>query len=378
MRHWGPVHSVLFSTFVPLAVYARNRADSAVHELVVPIALILFANLLIQLYIRWRKIDPVKANVVVSAAWLAFFLFRPALQLTGVRIRYGLLALVAIAFVIWLVLTRARASWLVRGSAGLALAAVLVTLNPLRVVLVETWSSLRQEDTPVQRSAAVGGGPVDPTLPDVYYIILDAYTSASALRTFFQYDIGPFEDSLRSRGFYVASGSKSNYPKTALSLSASLNMDYVPPHEATDHPKLRKNIHNSLVFRRFKAQGYHIAFATMTGHLRPDANAYVIDENIAFGGISGLTRYHLVLINMTPARLLLDIAHLTPLRGVILRLDRDGKQWNPEAVDWIFDKIARYPARPEPTFLFAHVLSPHAPFYHDGNCRVVDGYQHRS
>lgn len=60
--------------------------------------------------------------------------------------------------------------------------------------------------------------------PDIYYIILDAYVRADALREF---DNSVFLEELRQRGFYVASEAISNYTSSDQSIASSLNMSYL-------------------------------------------------------------------------------------------------------------------------------------------------------
>ncbi len=67
----------------------------------------------------------------------------------------------------------------------------------------------------------------NPDLPDVYYIILDAYGRADRLKQFYGYDNTPFLDALRKRGFYIAQNSRANYDQTCLCLPSSLNMNYL-------------------------------------------------------------------------------------------------------------------------------------------------------
>ena len=63
--------------------------------------------------------------------------------------------------------------------------------------------------------------------PNVYYIILDAYTSSKVLKDVFDFDNQYFISQLNERGFYIAENSHSNYANTHLSLTSSLNMEYV-------------------------------------------------------------------------------------------------------------------------------------------------------
>lgn len=62
--------------------------------------------------------------------------------------------------------------------------------------------------------------------PDIYYIILDTYTRADTLSSYFSYNNDGFLTDLENKGFYVARRSQSNYSYTALSL-ASMMQDYV-------------------------------------------------------------------------------------------------------------------------------------------------------
>ena len=63
--------------------------------------------------------------------------------------------------------------------------------------------------------------------PNVYYIILDEYVSSKVLKDIFDFDNQDFISQLSARGFHVTENSHSNYANTFLSLTSSLNMEYV-------------------------------------------------------------------------------------------------------------------------------------------------------
>ncbi|MGH2619111.1 MAG: hypothetical protein ACRDHG_00890, partial [Anaerolineales bacterium] len=63
--------------------------------------------------------------------------------------------------------------------------------------------------------------------PDIYYLLLDAYTRADTLIETYDYDNHEFIETLESLGFYVAECGQSNYSQTELSLSATLNATYL-------------------------------------------------------------------------------------------------------------------------------------------------------
>ena len=66
-----------------------------------------------------------------------------------------------------------------------------------------------------------------PRRPHIFYIILDAYGREDVLRDLYQFDNRDFLDHLKSKGFFIAPQSRSNYCQTYLSLASSLNFDYL-------------------------------------------------------------------------------------------------------------------------------------------------------
>ena len=63
--------------------------------------------------------------------------------------------------------------------------------------------------------------------PDVYFILLDAYSGDITLEQDYNYDNSEFKSELKNRGFVVQKPSYSNYPNTELSLPSIMNMVYL-------------------------------------------------------------------------------------------------------------------------------------------------------
>lgn len=63
--------------------------------------------------------------------------------------------------------------------------------------------------------------------PDIYLIILDGYGREDILRDLYGFDNSEFASFLRDSGFYVADRSSPNYPQTELSISSSMNLNYL-------------------------------------------------------------------------------------------------------------------------------------------------------
>jgi hypothetical protein len=71
-------------------------------------------------------------------------------------------------------------------------------------------------------------------MPDIYVIVLDTYMRSDALKQDLGYDNSPFINQLTQMGFYVAGCGHPNYTFTYASISALLNMSYIPKAYTND------------------------------------------------------------------------------------------------------------------------------------------------
>ena len=98
--------------------------------------------------------------------------------------------------------------------------------------------------------------------PDVYYIVLDAYSGYESLKRDLGFDNKEFLDGLESRGFYIVPNSHSNYAATILSIPSTLNMKYYNDlaeelgKDSQEWHPLFKVWDKNEVMRNFKVSGY--------------------------------------------------------------------------------------------------------------------------
>ncbi|HSG45710.1 MAG TPA: hypothetical protein VLA72_21415, partial [Anaerolineales bacterium] len=192
--------------------------------------------------------------------------------------------------------------------------------------------------------------------PDIYYIVLDGYGRADLLEDLYEFDNSNIVQALESRGFVIPSESRSNYPKTALSVASTLNMDYVQ----TFVPELKEEpfwwimssfLKHSRVRDNLEAVGYRsVAIATDWSI----TNNVTADEYYASKTIM-LNDFEAFYISTTP------LIMLKPLLGrfaFVPTFDSHG-----ELILYNFDTLARIAEQPSsPKFIFAHILAPHPPF----------------
>jgi hypothetical protein len=193
--------------------------------------------------------------------------------------------------------------------------------------------------------------------PDIYYIILDAYGREDVLMKMFTYDNTPFLRSLESRGFYVASCSQSNYGQTMLSLTSSLNLDYLDaltssltPNTDTRAP-LRALGPNNNVRKFLVSQGYNIvSFATNFPVSEwKDANYYLSPPP------RGMSDFEIMLAQTSAWRAPMDLTDEPP--------EKKSAEWYRRRTLFALDQLEKtVPDIPSPKFVFAHLVIPHHPF----------------
>jgi hypothetical protein len=205
-------------------------------------------------------------------------------------------------------------------------------------------------NTPIPLS---GERPDPSALPDIYYVIMDGYGRADALKTWYGYDNNDFLSFLKDSGFFVASESRSNYAQTALSQSSSLNFQYldqIPRQisaQSSNRLPLEAMLESNRLFHILKQVGYRI-ITFPTGYLFTDIGLNVDQQIVPPGGLSSFQT---------------ELLKTTPLPNM-LRLF-SGKTLYDLHRERILYALAHLPEATSdaaPTLVYAHILAPHPPF----------------
>ena len=203
-------------------------------------------------------------------------------------------------------------------------------------------------------------------LPDIYYIIPDGYTRSDALQDIYNYDNSAFIEALEARNFYVAEQSRSNYVWTMLSLTSSLNMNYldvvaekIGTESAYSLPLYELNQQNK-VRSLLEEVGYHTAVVSTDYPYTDwqDAEHYFYPYAT---NPSEIERFYL---SMTFIGAFFDaefsftenLRDFLPLPSYSTRRDR---------VFYSFDVMPELIAVESPKFVFVHIVAPHPPFVVD-------------
>ncbi len=385
------LHPICFALYPVLALLSVNVQQVRPSDAYRSGTLAIIGAAVVLLCFRLLLSDWRKAGALTSFFVVLFFSYGhvyAALKSTSIaglligRRRYmvpiwGLASVVGV----WLMLITRR------NLRGLTRFLNLVSVASLGLTLVVLVSDLDFPDyispaVPNQGTAATGKLSWDKSTPppDIYYIILDAYARADILQVRYGYDNAPFIRYLRSRGFYVADESASNYLLTAPSLASSLNLDYLSGIDARLQPlsppaSFYESIKHSRVRRELEQLGYSTV-AVPTGWYATevvDATYFLTPERAPLDQLrrhGGLNAFEGILLQTSAVLILSDIESVRDNQWIAARLERPF-QIQKEIILSAFDRLEEIPDIAGPKFVFVHIISPHKPHFFgpDGEAR---------
>ncbi|KAF0151577.1 MAG: hypothetical protein FD143_1710 [Ignavibacteria bacterium] len=206
----------------------------------------------------------------------------------------------------------------------------------------------------------------DSTFPNIYYIVLDSYTSIESLKKYWKYDNIELINFLKERGFYLASKSKSNYNQTHFTIASAMNLSYL--HYASfdkltfaHYPNLYRLIKDNVLVRVLENYGYETInfslfnISNTSKYYRFDlADEPRLFKNTLFEGIVNATEVGSMLgLSSAPET---DIIKTTTGITNLLK-------------DTSLKRFSRS------IFVYAHFMLPHPPYYFDASGNIMpDNY----
>jgi len=367
MKNIPPLYPVLFATNPVLLLLSGNISDFALAQAFPMIFIIpTLAGIAILLYYHLLK-DAHRAGFIVFLSIFWFFHFGTIRLVAGsINIAGIQIAQTWFFFIIWTLLFGFLGSSIVWHKVTspqtitnyLSLVCVIIFLVSIGRMAIDLAPRYFQKP---DASAIISTLPPTAALnpfPDIYYIILDGYCNAEILQQVYDYNNTAFLEDLRTRGFYIAPQSHSNYPQTALSLASSLNMQYLTdlPSTAPDRGQLISMINHS----RLRTVLEHIGYQTITfesGYLPTTIT------DVDFFLTSPDLRHNRDL----EAYLWLNSAAVLLMENGLLDIPITTFRTQQERVIFTFESLSNLPETSGPKFVFAHIIAPHPPFIFDAN-----------
>jgi len=357
MRFW---YLAFFAAYPVLTLLGSNirevKSDVVYRPLLVSI---LFAALLFGMV--WLILrEPTKTALITALFLFVFFTYGHIYEIThyygflyyfgGAHVALSILSLIILALGTRYIL---RAKDHVNLIQALTLIGAFLTLYPLIQIGI-FYSQKESAPAPLETKAPTSQS------PDIYYIILDGYSRQDTIKALGGNN-ADFIKGLENAGFYVASCARSNYRGTLLSLTSSLNLDYVynaipnnDPADANLEPIYHALQYNA-VRAALKERGYQI-ISFKTGYEWDewrDADQFLYPplEETPFL-YPAIQPFEYLFLQTTALRPFLENGFLAKERFI--------EHYN--RVSYMLDELPKVASQPGPKFVYAHFLAPHAPF----------------
>ena len=351
-----------YALVFPAAIVVHIWVGTGVHPasilrpLVVALVVALVLTATLTALSRSRDLGALATTAV--ALWLIAAVSYPSI---GFVLAPAIVVLIAIG------LARRGAPWpigeqITRGMTVVAaIAAIAVGLQAVQA------GSFGQAVSDIQFDlAGLGPSPAPrPEDPDIYLVLLDAYPGTDAAALDPTWDAAAFGDALRSRGFGMADGTRSNYLQTPQTIASVLDMRHLADMPALDPPwgpasldgyRLRRALNEAAAVSTLHQRGYELT-AIASGWA--EAELRRVDRYIE---PIGLNEFEVGLLRGTGAADVLTF--LAPDFAAALQRGR---------IRSSFESLAAEAARASerPKFVLAHIAAPHPPWVFDaaGNDR---------
>lgn len=360
-----PLHPLFFGVYPVLALVGININEVEPSVLWRPLLVILLSVLVFLTAFGLFSRDWHRAALLLSIFIFLFFIYGHLYgYLKRIEISGFILGRHRQMLPLWVGIGLLGAWWVMRKARNPAAYTPILNLFSIFLLIYPTVQTIsyviqRKQAEKAARAAAEAKGATLPLgyAPDIYYIILDAYGRADVMKEMFGYDNTSFLQALESRGFYVAECSQSNYAQTMLSLTSSLNFDYLDsltssltPDEDTRAPLRALGQYNNA--RKFlTSQGYNIvSFATNFPVSEwKDANYFLRPVS------QGMNDFELMLAQTSAWRAPMDMTDKPP--------ERTSAEWYRRRTLSALEQMeTTVPDILSPKFVFAHLVIPHHPF----------------
>ena len=388
MRHYGAaLYPMLFAAALVIAVAARSPGQYRASDLALVtataavLAALAFAFALAVVRLiggRDRSVPLASALAMLAVAWLFYYVpaqagvaaLTPFLSRGAVLLPLG--AIGTVAGIVWLCRQpRARldsmSAFMTRfGVLLMVIVVVQLVLSQRRSRAAPARSVLARElARPLRITAPPPAGRNAPRR-DIYLIVLDEHPNARVMREVLQYDDSAFEDTLRALGFVIPREMQSNYTQTLLSLPSLLNATQLTQLTQDEGETSRSYVlpsyltENNRTARFLKSQGYR----------------YVLFRSAWFPATQDSPLADAI-FDASPERSLASALRRTELRRAVVRSTMLRRWSRTMSSDRDFDLrfmegLRRMSADSAPTFVVAHSVLSHQPYYMDASCRTLE------
>ena len=361
-------HPFLFSILPAVFLWGQNFGEVPLREVLPTLAvLVVFGGIVwCFLWIFFRVLEKLAIVSSISLAMVLCFGYIYEIffynSIIKLRWRWTLVIFFLIFVVMCFLVRRTKKNLVNVNKAMVAVVGTFILISLFQVAwgYYNTYTDKRHSDV----NTVADDSPDQ--LRDIYYIILDGYSSLEVAKNVIGYkekeeDLISF---LGEKGFFIADKSESNYPDTLFSIPSSLNMVYLQdPLEHKRHFTMAEDNRVKDILKSYGYKYYHFGADAFTFF-----NRYA-DENVNIGMF---TPYQEAVWYNTLFRPIQDLTN-TRFEGLADKfgfLDLRMTQWKRER--YKLKRLAEISDEENsPIFAFAHFLVPKGAGVFDENGNFV-------
>lgn len=240
------------------------------------------------------------------------------------------------------------------------------------ISLINNWLTSKQQSNDLAGSKAFIGSLNNQSSnsPDIFFVVLDGYTSSNCLLQQFNYDNSELDTLLKRKGFFTSANSRSNYNITPFSLSSTMNGNYL--NEELKHTPVTSKVfsqametfsenslmhflaNNGYTVKNYGCFDHAIAKTTMKPYF-DNWDLDLIDNQTLYSRIKRDIGWNFVLNQNWPK---IDF---------LVQQAKDYKAYHilKNKQNWKFLLKEMRTSAIKPRFVYAHLMLPHEPYYVD-------------
>ncbi len=205
-------------------------------------------------------------------------------------------------------------------------------------------------------------------IPDIFFMVVDEYTSSKALKKYFNFDNSQLDSSLLNAGFFISTNSQSNYNATLLSMGSTFNLQYFnrdiekKPNNTFRLLQDSYSYKNSLLPELLEKNGYDIVNLSLS-----DIKNHPITAEPLFKEYANLAMDHSTLWGRIRKDIFWNIIVRWPGYRKTRPADKDFINRNNINYTNFLGELRKETDKPK--FVISHVLIPHRPAFVDRNGR---------
>lgn len=352
----GLIHPFIFALFPIFVIFSNNSLEITIESLLFPIFVIFTIIIFVMILLKKITKNLAKSTLTISLVLVLFFNLEQfnswltSFEFAEIRSHHLTLILYSVIFPIGLffiykIKDIEKPSMIVT-IAGLA---ILVSFTPNFFMFSEITENSASNQFFNNYELNFD------TKPNIYFILLDGYSSNESLTKNFQFDNSIFLNELEKSGFIVAEKNFSNYLWTVFAMTSMLNMDYTqnhPNYSSNDQIFYKNLFSHNVVMKIFQDNGYETIYIDGGG---PWREMYVADK---------------VLCRSTDNRLLQNLIDTSVMK--YLYGGFTSKSWD-EIRNCSFNELEKVNQDSDkPLFVYAHIRSPHSPYTYDRDGQLVN------